>query len=141
MKLKWNLTELKKLLSITCLILFFAQNILYAQIEYASWYSIASCKKEGTWKKYNGRMANGKKFNDNEYTCASWFYKFGTYLRITNLRNMRSVTCTVTDRGPSRRLVRTGRTVDLSKAAFATIADCKQGVIPVTIKVINEKRY
>jgi len=102
--------------------------------EYASFYTRESCIRESG----QAVMANRKELNDDEYTCASWFFVLGTHLRITNLRNSRMVIVEVTDRGPSKRLVRAGRTIDLSEAAFAAIADLQSGIIPVKIEVIND---
>ena len=44
-----------------------------------------------------------------------------------------SVIVTVNDRGPAWRLVRQGRTIDLSSVAFAKLADPKLGLIRVKI--------
>jgi len=98
----------------------------------ASWYSVASCIKEGT----SGIMANGRPLNDNEFVCASWDYKFGTVLLVTNVENGKTVRVVCSDRGPSKRLYRMGRRLDLSKAAFGRIANLKQGVINVTVEAL-----
>jgi len=103
----------------------------YAQT--ASWYSVESCRREGT----SGIMANGEVFNNEKLTCASWDYPFGTKLRITNLRNGQSVVVRVTDRGPAKRLYRVGRTIDLSKRAFSEIAELKQGVIHIEVSEVR----
>lgn len=100
----------------------------------ASWYSMKDCLAEGD----TGIMANGRRLDDAAYTCAAWKYPFGTPLRVTNLRNGKSIVVRVTDRGPSKRLYRQGRVVDLSKAAFARIASLKAGVIPVKVERIVE---
>jgi len=96
----------------------------------ASWYSVASCRREGT----SGIMANGRRLNDGDLTCASWDYSFGTVLRVTNCANQKSVRVVVTDRGPARRLYRRGRIIDLSKAAFDRIANLKEGIISVEVE-------
>lgn len=99
----------------------------------ASWYSYESCRKEGS----NGRItASGKRFNENDYTVAIWNFAFGTKLKVTNLSNGLSVEVVVTDRGPAKRLVRQGRIIDLSKAAFAKIADLKVGIITVKVEIL-----
>ncbi len=79
-------------------------------------------------------MANGKPFNPDALTCASWDYPLGTKLRITS--GGKSVVVTVTDRGPNKRLVAQGRVIDLSHAAFAVLADPKLGLVDVTIFVL-----
>lgn len=100
----------------------------------ASWYSIISCKKEGTWQKYGGKTASGEVFDDMETSCASWDFSFGTRLRVYNRANNKSVVVVVKDRGPAKRLYRKGRIIDLSKGAFSKIADLKQGIIKVMVE-------
>ena len=103
----------------------------------ASWYSVESCLREGT----SGIMANGRKLDDTKFTAASWDYPFKTRLRITNCRSNKSVIIEITDRGPSKRLVKKGRVIDLSRAAFAYLVGGEQnlkiGVIPIKIEVLN----
>lgn len=101
--------------------------------EMASWYSVESCRREGTC----GIMANGKELDDEENTCASWDYSFGTMLRITNVQNKKSVRTVVTDRGPAKALYDRGRKIDLSRKAFSSIADLSQGVIPIQIEMVE----
>src|ERR1700686_3697729 len=57
----------------------------------ASWYG----------KQHQGRkMANGKRFDRNKLTAASWYFPLGTTVRVVNLKNGKSVVVTITDRGP-----------------------------------------
>jgi rare lipoprotein A len=108
----------------------------------------------------NRLMANGRPFDPDKLTAASWMYPLGTRLRISThdedrsvvvtrgaVRTPRptydhdgdrSVVVTVTDRGPARELVRRGRVIDLSKAAFAVLGDCKAGLIRVRIEPLLE---
>lgn len=100
-----------------CLMLLFAQTVLGGQ---ASWY------------KLDGKtMANGKPFDSSRMTAASRNYPLGTSVRVTNLQNQKSVVVVITDRGPAKRL---HREIDLSRAAFARIADLKLGLIPVKVE-------
>lgn len=103
------------------------------EIGYASWYSVESCKREGT----SGIMANGEVLKDEKLTCASWFYEFGTTLRITNLQNGKEVIVEVCDRGPAKWLVKKGRITDLSKLAFSQLDKLEKGIIKVRIEVIK----
>ena len=80
-------------------------------------------------------MANGRPFNPEKRTCASWFYDFGTVLSVRSLDTGRSTHVVVTDRGPNRRLVKKGRVIDLSKRAFEDICDLKKGLTRVMITV------
>ena len=98
----------------------------------ASYYTVSSCIAESG----QCTMANGRILDDTQATCASWDYKFGQRLRITNQRNNRSVLVEVTDRGPNRKLYKKGRKIDLSKKAFESIASLKEGIINVMVEVI-----
>jgi rare lipoprotein A len=77
-------------------------------------------------------MANGQPFDPDKLTAASWFYDLGTKVVVTH--ENRSVIVEITDRGPARLLVREGRKIDLSRAAFAKLADPDLGLIDVTIR-------
>lgn len=80
-------------------------------------------------------MANGKPFDPEKYTCASWFYKFGTVLEVKSLDTGKIVRVVVTDRGPNKRLVREGRIIDLSKRAFEDIRSLRYGLTRVAVRV------
>src|SRR6476646_5623302 len=91
----------------------------------ASWYG----------EDHRGRlMANGRRFNPDKLTAASWFYPLGTRVRVTlKSENQipRSVLVTITDRGPAKELVRDGRIIDLTHAAFKRLGHPKVGLIAV----------
>jgi rare lipoprotein A len=80
-------------------------------------------------------MANGKIFDPERNTCASWFYDFGTRLVVTSLDTGRSTEVVVTDRGPNKRLVHEGRIIDLSRKSFEEICDPEKGLTRVTVQV------
>jgi rare lipoprotein A len=100
----------------------------------ASWYGEA----------HRGRlMANGKKFDPDKLTAASWFYPLGTRLWVTTDlpgHAARRVQVTVTDRGPARQLVREGRIIDLGRAAFKALAHPDDGLVAVRITPVEEKK-
>ena len=74
---------------------------------------------------FNGhRTSNGEIFNPYELTAASRTLPLGTYARVTNLNNGKSVVVRVNDRGPYVR----GRGIDLSHAAAARVGLVHQGV-------------
>lgn len=100
----------------------------------ASWYSIASLKKEGTYRYSKAIMANGQLFNDLAPTCATRLYPLNTWLRIININNNQSVLVKVTDRIGKRFAE---KRIDLSRGAFSQIAELKQGVIPISVEVIK----
>jgi len=85
---------------------------------------------------YRGReMANRKRFDPDALTCAAWEWPLGTVLLVTHRHC--TVRVVVTDRGPNIRFK--DRVVDLSRAAFARIADPRLGVVPVSVTVENQK--
>ena len=105
-----------------------------AQVLIASWYSVDSLKAEGTYKYSKGVMSNGKLFKDEAFTCATRDFKLGETLKITSVTSGKSVICKVTDR-ISKRFK--GERIDLSKGSFNKIADCKQGIVKVTVEVVR----
>ena len=82
--------------------------------------------------------ANMEIFNDRELTCAIWGVPFGTLIRVTNIANGKSVIVRVNDRGPAKRLVRSGRVIDLTKSAFRNLSDIDRGLIKVKLEVVLE---
>lgn len=96
----------------------------------ASWYSVDSLKKEGTWKTSKGVMANGKRFNDHAYTCATRLFPLGSTLRVQNSTSKATILVRVTDRIGKRFAA---KRIDLSKSAFEKIADLKQGIVSVKV--------
>ncbi|MBI3191200.1 MAG: septal ring lytic transglycosylase RlpA family lipoprotein [Pedosphaera parvula] len=89
----------------------------------ASWYG----------EEHRGKlMANGKPFDPDAFTAASWFFPLGTWVSVTC--GSQVVVVEITDRGPAERLVQQGRVIDLSHAAFARLADPKLGLITVTVQ-------
>lgn len=83
---------------------------------------------------HNKRTASGEIFNMNAMTCASNTHKMGTKLLVTNKANGKSVIVKVNDTGGFKKY---GRTLDLSRGAFAKIADINHGLIKIKIKVIK----
>ena len=88
-------------------------------------------------------MANGKKFDPDKFTAASWFYPLGTKVRVTirsSSQPQRSVLVTITDRGPANELVRGGRIIDLSHAPFKQLASPDLGLVAVSVQPIKTTR-
>ena len=85
--------------------------------------------------KFHGRTtASGETFNKWAMTTASNSHKMGTKLKVTNVANGKSVIVKVNERGGFSKY---GRTLDLSRGAFAKIADIKKGLVKVKIKVVK----
>jgi rare lipoprotein A len=80
--------------------------------------------------------ASGKYFRPQYMWCAHKTLPLGTILEVTNPKNGKSVKVTVWDRGPYIR----GRVLDLSKSAFAKIANTKRGVIQVKYRIVGRAR-
>jgi len=97
----------------------------------ASWYG----------EEHRGKlMANGKRFNPDKLTAASWFYPLGTKVQVTLAANtpaQRSVVVTITDRGPAKELVHDGRIIDLSHATFRRLAPTALGLVAVAVRPLN----
>lgn len=79
------------------------------------------------------RTASGETFNNLSMTAAHRTLPFGTKVLVTNVKNGKSVTVTITDRGPYIK----GRIIDLTRAAFAKIGNTDSGKIKVRIEVIK----
>lgn len=99
----------------------------------ASYYTYESCKREGTSGVWT---ASGERFNENDLTCAMRSRQWGKRFKVTNLKNGKSVIVRHNDFGPNKKLATQGRIIDLSKAAFAKIANLKQGVISVSVEAL-----
>lgn len=85
--------------------------------------------------KFHGRTtASGEVFNKWAMTTASNSHKMGTKLEVTNKANGKSVIVKVNDTGGFKKY---GRTLDLSRGAFAKIANINQGLVKVKIRVIK----
>ena len=93
----------------------------------ASWY--------GNW--HVGRLtATGERLDTAHPTAAHRTLPMHTLVKVTNLKNGRSVVVTINDRGPvSRRL-----SIDLSPRAAEELAMRHDGVVPVTIEQVAAAR-
>ena len=76
------------------------------------------------------RMANGQRFDESKLTAASRMLPLGTRVKVTSLRNQKSVIVTITDRGPA---VKT-RVIDLSTAAARALGMVSRGVDKVRVE-------
>jgi rare lipoprotein A len=84
--------------------------------------------------KYHGRKtANSEVFDVNAMTAAHRTLPFGTKVRVTNLKNDRSVVVRINDRGPFVE----GRIIDLAPAAARKIDMIRDGIVPVKVEVLG----
>ena|ERR1700761_2721265 len=90
----------------------------------ASWYG-------DVWQ--GRRTASGRIFDMNELTAAHKTLPFGSKVKVTDLRNQRSVIVTITDRGAFF----PGRVIDLSLAAARQLRMVNTGVDPVRLELLT----
>ncbi|HQD45866.1 MAG TPA: septal ring lytic transglycosylase RlpA family protein [Kaistella sp.] len=84
--------------------------------------------------KFNGRKtASGEIFSNLKLTAAHRTLPFGTEIKVTNLRTGKSVVVEINDRGPFH----SSRALDLSKAAFNSIGNHKNGTMPVEYEIVD----
>ena len=79
--------------------------------------------------------ASGRRFNMYELTAAHRTLPFGSRVKVTDLRNHRSVVVTITDRG----VLYPERVIDLSWGAAKELNMLKMGVDPVKLELITER--
>ena len=90
----------------------------------ASWYG----------KPFHGRItANGERYNMYSMTAAHRTYAMGTIVKVTNLKNHKSIQVRINDRGPFYHT----RDIDLSYAAAKKLGMEKKGVENIKIEVIK----
>jgi rare lipoprotein A len=95
------------------------------QVGTASWYGSYFHGKE---------TASGEAFNMYDLTAAHPSLPLGTYVKVTNLRNGRTVVVRVNDRGP----VVDGRIIDLSYQAARMLHLEHQGIQQVRLDLVAE---
>lgn len=86
--------------------------------------------------KFNGRKtASGEIFSQQKFTAAHNSLPLGTYVRVTNLRNKRTVIVKINDRLHARNK----RLIDLTRAAAQKLGFIKSGLTRVKIEVLGKK--
>ena len=84
-------------------------------------------------KYQNQKTASGERLNQSSKTAAHKKLPFGTKVKVTNIKNGKSVIVKINDRGPFVK----GRIIDLTRSAFSSIGDLDSGLISVKIEVIK----
>ena len=84
-------------------------------------------------KLHKKRTANGEIFNMYKVSAAHKSYPLGTKVRVTNLKNGKSIKLVINDRGPFVK----GRIIDLSYKAARKLDFVNQGTTKVRIDVIR----
>ena len=86
------------------------------------------------WSLDGNRTASGEIYRHTQLTAAHRTLPLGTWLKVENLENQKTVVVKVNDRGPFV----DDRILDLSRAAFEELAPLKEGLIEVRITEIKE---
>jgi len=98
-----------------------AQPLCAATTGYASYYKMGK------------HTANGERYKPMGYTAAHRKLPFGTWLKVTNLRNKRFVLVRVNDRGPFIK----GRVLDVSLGAARELGMTGRGVAKISFEILN----
>ena len=86
-------------------------------------------------KKFEGRKcSSGQKFRHDSLTAAHKTLKFGTKVKVTNLKNDSIVFVTVNDRLPKK----SKRTIDLTLRAAKQLNFVSRGLTKVKIEVLKD---
>lgn len=83
------------------------------------------------------KTASGERFDSDEMTAAHPVYPLGSRVRVTNLKNQRSVVVRITDRGPTTPNRREGVIIDLSRAAATRLDMREDGRARVRVQVLE----
>lgn len=87
--------------------------------------------------KFNGRQtANGDIYSQAKFTAACNVLPLGTWIRVTNLMNGKSVVVRTTDRLHTKMR----RLVDLSRVAAKKLGYIEQGLTRVKVEVLPGKK-
>ena len=93
----------------------------------ASWYG----------KPFHGRLtANGERYNMYKMTAAHRTYAMNTIVKVTNLKNKKSINVRINDRGPFYR----ARDIDLSYGAARHLGIDKKGVAKIKMEVVSSAK-
>ncbi len=85
--------------------------------------------------KFNGRKtANGEIFDQNKLTAASNKVPIGTWLKVTNLRNGKSIIVRINDRMSNK----VKRVIDLTSTGAKKLGFIKSGTTRVKMMVLTE---
>jgi rare lipoprotein A len=88
--------------------------------------------------RFDGRVtASGRVFDGNKAMAAHRSYPFGTVVRVTCIRNKRTVTVVIVDRGPYGKNRREGAVIDLSRFAAKKLDIISRGQARVKLEVLH----
>ena len=96
------------------------------------WYQVGQASWYG--KYFQGKKtANGESYDMNGLTCAHRSLPLGSWIRVTNMKNRKSVFVRVNDRGP----VPENRIIDLSFGAAKAVGLARSGVGKVKLETLR----
>jgi rare lipoprotein A len=118
----------KIILKLSTLLLLTSSYMFAESVGEASWYG----------EKFQGKpTASGEPFDMYDYTAAHRTYPFGTILKVTNIKNGKTIDVRVNDRGPHKK----SRIVDLSYQAAKEIGIVESGLGEVRVEENVENLY
>ena len=82
------------------------------------------------------KTSTGERFYNNKYTAACNLFKLNTIVRVTNLRNGRTVMVRINDRMHPN-MLKKGRVIDLSQSAAKQLVFNSKGLVKVTVDAIG----
>lgn len=84
-------------------------------------------------EEHGGPTASGERFDMHAMTAAHRTARLGSHMRVTNLKNGRSVVVRINDRGPFVK----GRIIDLSRAAATELGFVSSGLTRVSLETVE----
>jgi rare lipoprotein A len=85
------------------------------------------------------KTASGETFRQKAFTAASNNIPLNTWVKVTNLKNKKTVIVKINDRmAPS--MARKGRVVDLTRAAAQQLSFTQSGLTRVKVEILGKKK-
>jgi rare lipoprotein A len=88
---------------------------------------------KASWYDLTSKTASGEYANPAKMTAAHRSLKFGTKVRVKNMRNGKAVTLRINDRGPFVK----GRIIDVTKAAAGKLGFINAGTTNVCLQIVK----
>ena len=82
------------------------------------------------------KLASGSTYDKDALTAAHRSLPFGTNVRVTNLKNNKSVVVQINDRGPHGK----GQVIDVSRKAAEELDFVKEGKTRVKLEVVSDAK-
>lgn len=103
-----------------------------AQTKKKVFYGVASFYSKSL---QNSKTATGERYRHEKLTGASNNVKLGTWVRVINLKNKKTVIVRINDRMHNK-MAKRGRVVDLSRSAAQALGFINGGLVKVKMEVI-----